>query len=435
MKILILGINYLPESTGIAPYTADLAEHLVKAGHKVKIVTGFPWYPQWRIWDGYQGKLFQKELINEVEVFRTFLYIPKNPRRALARILFDTWFAISALVAGLRVGKYDLVVAVSPPLQIGLTAWILAKLRRVPFFLQIKDLVPDAALATGQLNEKSIAVRIARKLEQFVYNRAGGIGVICNGFQRNLQKKGVVTSKIELLPDYIDLKFIQPVEKFNSFRHKHNIEPDKFLVLYSGSVALKQGLHTLIETASKLVQEKNIVFYLIGEGPYLEELKQLAGQHSLTNMHFLPLQPREGLAEQLGAADVLLITQRKTVTDIVFPGKLLYYMGAARPILAAVNAQSETGTFIEDNSIGLTVPPEDASALAEAILQLYQDKLKTRELGDNGRKLVEQRFDREIVLEQFAYYFAKFENPPTFSKRAILLEFINSILHPLNSKM
>jgi colanic acid biosynthesis glycosyl transferase WcaI len=255
------------------------------------------------------------------------------------------------------------------------------------------------------LSENSLAVRLARALERFVYRSARGIGVICDGFKHNLIAKGVPPDKIVVMPDYIDLEFMHPLERNNGFREQHSIKTDDFLVMYSGSVAAKQGLITLIEAAYELRDQSNIIFFLIGEGPYLTELKQRAGQLSLHNLRFLPLQPRDGLAQQLAAADVLVITQKRAVTDIVFPGKLLYYMAAGRPILAAVSSDSETGRFVHEKQVGVVVPPEDPKSLAEAISRLYKNGIGL--FGQNGRRVAEEQFDRRIVLRRFCDHFSK----------------------------
>ncbi|NWJ98432.1 MAG: glycosyltransferase family 4 protein [Chloroflexi bacterium] len=400
MRFLIIGWAYLPESAGIGPYTADLAEYLVQSGHQVQVVTGFPMYPQWKIWEGYRGKWFMRETINGVPVLRTYTYVPSKPRKTLSRILFDMSLALSLFLGVLRTGPCDLIITISPPLQLGLTGWLASILKHAPFLFHIQDLVPDAAVATGMLSEKSKAVKLARLMERFIYRRADGIGVICEGFYRNLRAKGVPPEKLALLPNYIDLSFMKLCEKNNGFRHHHNLKAQDFVVMYSGTIALKQGLHVLVEVAAELREYEKIKFYLIGEGPYLEELRQQAEKLALTNITFLPLQPRESLPKQLAAADVLVITQRRAVTDIVFPGKLLYYMASDRPILAAVSADSETGRFVHEHDLGVVVPPESPKELAAAILELQQKN----SLGGKGRRVAEEEFDRLIVLQKFAAY-------------------------------
>jgi colanic acid biosynthesis glycosyl transferase WcaI len=404
MRFLILGLNYLPESTSIGPYTADLAESLAAHGHQVHVVTGFPIAPQWRIWESYRGRWAMREMINTIPILRTFLYVPSQPKKALQRVLFDLSFSLSALLGGILVGPVDLIVVISPPLQLGLTGFLLGLVKRAPLFFHIQDLVPDAAVATGMLLENSWAVRLARAIERFIYRQAIGIGVISDGFMHNLVAKGVPHKKIAVLPNYIDLQFLKTNECDNGFRRQHHISPDEFLVMYSGSIALKQGLQTFVETSAGFCQEDGITFYLIGEGPYLQDLKKLAETLKLTNFHFLPLQPRERLPVQLSAADALVITQKRAVTDVVFPGKLLYYMAAGRPILAAVSSDSETGRFISSHKVGIVVPPEDPKTLAEAIRYLRQNPTETERLGRNGRRVVEEKFDRKVVLERFTNY-------------------------------
>ena len=404
MRFLILGLNYLPESTSIGPYTADLAEYLQQRGHHVQVVAGFPIAPQWQIWEGYRDKWFMRQVVNGVQILRTWTYVPSQPKRTTSRILFDTSFALSSLLGGIATGAADLIIVVSPPLQLGLTGWLLGVWKRAPFFFHIQDLVPDAAVATGMLTEVGSTIRLARVMEKFVYTRAQSIGVICEGFARNLIAKGIASEKIALLPNYIDLESLKPVERNNAFRQQHGITPDEFLVMYSGSVALKQGLHTFVETAAEFSENDGVVFYLIGEGPYLQELKAMAEELRLTNLRFSPLQPRETLPIQLSAADVLLITQRRAVTDIVFPGKLLYYMAAGRPILAAVSPDSETGLFITKHQVGIVVPPEEPKALAEAIRYLRSNPNEIERLGKNGRRVAEEYFDRRVVLEKFVNY-------------------------------
>jgi colanic acid biosynthesis glycosyl transferase WcaI len=400
MRILVLGMNYLPESASIGPYTAELAEFLRARGHDVQIVTSFPMAPQWRIWDGYRDLWWRREQINGVDVLRTYVFVPDDPRRALKRVLYDMSFSVSSIIGALASGSCDAVLAISPPLQLGVSAWIVGALKRAPVFFHIQDLVPDAAVATGQLAESSAVLRWARRLERFVYRRARQIGVICDGFRTNLLAKGVPPAKIQLLPNAIDVDFIRPGPRENAFRTRHAIPPSVFLVMYSGSIALKQGLEVLLDVAALLRKERDVLLMIIGEGPPLEALKRNAAERQLTNVRFLPFQPRETLSDQLGAADALVITQRPAVTDVVFPGKLLYYMAAARPILAAVSADSETGRFISREGVGIVTPPAEAEAMAAAIRRLRTGEAEA--MGRRGRQQAEQQFASTVVLPAFA---------------------------------
>src|SRR5215471_11373059 len=402
MKISVFGLNYLPDSTSIGPYTAELAEHLRDRGHDVRVITGFPSAPNWKIWNGYRNRIFMREAINGVPVFRTYLYVPKRPRKSVSRILFDCAFAVSALTGIFVRLRPDLIIVVSPPLQLAITGRLLAALSRARLFLHIQDLVPDAAVATGALRKGGIAWKLGRALETWAYRGATGIGVISEGMRQNLLAKGVPATKVKIFPDYIDPTFIQPIRREeNSFRAKIGISLDAFLVMYSGSVSGKQSLQTYVEAAATLETDQRVVCCLIGEGANLNDLKTLAAARSMKRFLFLPLQPRESLAAQLSAADVLVITQRKLVTDIVFPGKLLYYMAAGTAILAAVHQESETGRFIREHQVGMVVPPEDPPALAAALRWMQEHPEQRREFGRNGRRVIEAQFDRSLVLERF----------------------------------
>ena len=345
-----------------------------------------------------------RQIVNGVPVLRTFLYVPSRPQKSLNRMLFDLSFALSSLIGGFAAGPADLMIAISPPLQLGLTAWLLGRVKHSPFVFHLQDLVPDAAVATGMLREDSRAVRLARKIERFVYDRACSVGVISEGFARNLVTKGVPPAKIALLPNYIDLDFLKPMDRNNGFRQRLGIKSETFLVMYSGSVALKQGLQTFVETAAEFREADGVAFYMIGEGPYLGEIQSRAKELKTDYLRFLPLQPRESLPLQLCAADALVITQKRAVTDVVFPGKLLYYMAAGRPILAAVSPDSETGRFVTKHQVGIVVPPEEPKALAEAVRYLRRNPNEIERLGQNGRRVAEENFDRRVVLEKFVNY-------------------------------
>jgi colanic acid biosynthesis glycosyl transferase WcaI len=296
----------------------------------------------------------------------------------------------------------ELVIVISPLLQLSITAFLIHILTRARVFLEIQDLVPDAGIAVGGLREKSHTVRIARALERFAYRTASGIGVICDGMRSNLIAKGVPAQKISLLPNYIDIGFMAVTPGDNSFRQRVGIGKEQFVAMYSGSIAGKQGLETFVKAAAEFESSADVTCCVIGEGTYLPELKKTAAELGLRRFQFLPLQPRESLPSQLSAADILVITQRKAIRDVVFPGKMLYYMAAGRPIIAAVSEESETGRFIRKHAVGMVVPPEDPALLAEAIRRMKTNAEETRQFGLNGRRVAESQFDRTVVLQKMS---------------------------------
>ena len=399
MNILVMGMNYAPEKTAIGPLTSSLCEYLAQQGHKVTVVTAFPHYPEWRIRDGYRGKVFFRDHVNGIPVYRSYVYIPSRPS-TMQRMAYDSSFSLSAFLSALLVWKVNIIICISPPLQLGLMAYILGKLKGAPFFFHIQDLLPDAAVNVGMLKDRRLA-GLAYKLEKFICERAAAVGVISLSFADNLYYKGVPRSKLYYLPNWIDTDFIKPLERNNIFRKQNGLSGSDFLVMYAGNIGKKQALETLIGTASILRKDKDIAFFVVGEGARKTDLVKKAKEMDLSNLRFLPLQPKEILPHMLSAADVLVLTQQAGVTDMCLPSKLLSNMASARAIVASVNDRSETAGAIRDAEAGLVVAPEDPQALAEAVLKLHGSPGLREELGMNGRTFVRQHFDKSKLLKTF----------------------------------
>ena len=408
MRILMMAMNYAPEETA-GRLRADLCEYLAKIGHEVHVATAFPHYPKWEIFEGYRGKLFLRERLNGVMVYRSYVYIP-NKANAIQRIMYDFSLSISSFLSCLSIPNIDVVLCVSPPLQMGITAYVLSKMHKAVFFLQLIDLVPDAGIALGLLRNP-IAIKMARVLENFVYKRAHGIITICQGFADNLISKGVPNSKLMVLSDWVDTDTIKPGERNNSFRELHDIHSSDYLAVYTGSISVKQGLENVIEAAGRLKDSDGISFLIVGDGSQKAMLMQKAAKKGLTNVRFLPPQPRKSFAQVLSSADVLLLNQQGDVIDAVIPSKLLAYMSAGRPIVAAVHPDSETARYIRLADCGLVVPPEQPQALADAIRKMRSKPEVAARFARNARTFAEEHFAREKVLKRYAELFSSFAGP------------------------
>lgn len=399
MNILVLGMNYHPELTGIGTFTTALCEHLAKNGTTVNMITAFPHYPYWRVYDGYKKKYLQKEWLKKVRLLRTYVYIPKQ-HSAVKRVLYDLSLTMTSVLSGVFIRNYDLVMCISPPLTLGLSAYLLSRLRDTPFMFHIQDLVPDAAVEVGMLRPGK-AVDFAHQIEKFIYEKAAAIGVISHGITQNLLAKGVSESKIHYLPNWIDLDLIRPMNRNNGFRTNNKLTKNDFVVMYAGNIGNKQGLEVLIDTAFLLKENKRILFYIVGEGSCKADLVHKANSMNLPNLHLLTLQPREMLPLMLSAADILVLTQQAGITDFCFPGKLITYMASATPLVAAVNLQSETAKTIYEAQAGIIVEPQNNQALTEAILQLYHSSTLRKRFGNNGRTYVAEHFEKSKLLSQF----------------------------------
>jgi colanic acid biosynthesis glycosyl transferase WcaI len=329
--------------------------------------------------------------------------VPRNPLHAAQRIIYDISFAISAFLIGLTIRKIDTVLAISPPLEGGLSSYILTKIKRARFVLQIKDVVPDLAISLNILKNR-ISIELARAMEKFVYKKASVILVICQGFIDNIKSKGVSSSKLVLLSNWVDMKRIKPLDGDNPFRGAQNLK-EKFLVLHSGNMGAKQKLENVIEAARCLQDLGDVLFLLAGDGPQREYLKGMA--RGLPNVKFLSLQPKDAFPYMLSAADVLVLNQSASVMDMVLPYKLLNYMSAGRPIVASVNQDSETARYMRWADCGFIVPPEQPQKLAEAVLGIYSDRKLGNRFGQNGRTFAEKNFDQAKIFKEYLDFFEK----------------------------
>ncbi|MGB6432399.1 MAG: WcaI family glycosyltransferase [Candidatus Acidiferrales bacterium] len=395
LHVLAVTGSYAPDSTGIAPLNTELCEYLVACGHKVTVATGLPHYPEWRVPPSYRGHFGFREERAGVAVRRHWIWVPKH-RTPARRIVFDTSVGLAAGLSGLAVGRVDLVFGISPPLQAGLAAWAIARSRGVPFLLQIKDLVPDLAVSLGMLRNRA-AIGFARAIERFLYRRADGILVICEGFREHVLRSGVLSERIVVVPDWVDTRFIHPGAPGREFRRAHNLGRD-FLVLHIGNMGAKQKLDVALEAAAYLRAAQDTTICLAGDGADRPRLESLARSRGLANVRFLPLASRADLPAMLAAADLLLLSQSAAVRDSVIPSKLLTYLASGRPVVAAAHRHSQAAQTIERSGGGFVVPPEDAASLAEAILRLRDDSGERARLGRRGRAFAEENFASERVL-------------------------------------
>ena len=246
MHLLVIGINYCPEQTSVAPFTTRLCEHLVEQGHQVSVITAFPYYPQWRIHDGYRGIVYRRERIHDVDVRRVIHYVPSNPRNLLQRVLHDISFAFNALLAVPLVGTFDGIFCSSPPPFVPAVAWLASRLRGVPFAINLTDLAADAAISLGMMSRLEWLARWARMLEEFNYDRAAGISVLSQGFKENLIRHGVLADKISVVPTWADIENIRPLSRQNLFRRQNDLAESDFVAVHTGNMGLKQGLQTAV---------------------------------------------------------------------------------------------------------------------------------------------------------------------------------------------
>jgi colanic acid biosynthesis glycosyl transferase WcaI len=404
MRILVLGINYAPERTSVAPFATGLCEHLAANGNKVTVVTAFPYYPEWRVWDGYRGSFYRKECINGVNVHRVAHYVPRKPSRLAERLAYDISFTVNCLVAALFTGGCDLIYCYCPPPTVALAAYLLSLIKGAAYVMKLSDLASDVALATG-IMKPGFALRLARMFEAFTYRNAKAVICVCQGFIDRLRERGVSEERLYLIPDWGDTENLRPGAEGSAFRLANQLSPDEFLVFHTGNMGKKQRLMNVVSAAEASRNEPDLKWIIVGQGEERVQLQEEISRRGLTNIKMLPLQPVELLSEMYGSANLLLLNQAAAVEDAVIPSKLLTYMGAGRAIVAAVSEKSEAARQIHRANCGVVVPPENPKALVAAVLLLRKDAGLRRKLGANARAFAETYFTRMGVLRQYDDFF------------------------------
>ncbi|MEA5600336.1 glycosyltransferase family 4 protein [Nostoc sp. UHCC 0252] len=399
MRILIYSYNYYPEPIGIAPLMTELAEGLVKRGHEVRVVTAMPNYPERQIYQGYRGKWYLNEYKNGVQIQRSYVWIRPQPN-LLDRVLLDASFVVTSFVPALFGWRPDVILSTSPSLPSCVPVALLGWLRACPVILNLQDILPEAAVHVGLLKNKWL-IKLFTVLEKFAYHTASKISVIADGFVDNLRSKGIEADKIVQIPNWVDVNFIRPLPKENNpFREVHNLN-GKFVVLYSGNIALTQGLESVVKAASALRHIPDIVFVIVGEAKGLQRLQQECLDCGADNVLLLPFQPRKSLPQMLAAADVGLVVQKKNVVSFNMPSKIQVLLASGRALVASVPDNGTAAKAIRQSGGGVIVPPEDPQALAMAILDLYQNPEKVKTLGYKSRQYAVENYAFEQALNQY----------------------------------
>lgn len=399
MKILLYSLNFTPELTGIGKYSGEMAEWLALNGHEVRVVTSYPYYPQWEVQDGYRSSWYSAEKIGDVRVFRCPFWVPRRPG-GLKRLIHLASFAVGSFPALLRSAFWrpDVVWIVAPAFFCVPGALIASKVLGAKSWIHIQDYEVDAAFDLGMLKGDRLK-RFALSAERWLLRSFDRFSTISRRMYQLGLSKGVEESRAVLFPNWVDLKAIGAAgnDSPGSYRFELGIPSDAVIALYSGNMGAKQGLEILSQAAATLAGCKNLYFVFCGNGAGRADLEcQCAG---MTNVRFLDLQPMERLGELLRTADIHLLPQRADAADLVMPSKLTGMLASGRCVVATAHVGTEVAMVVEGK--GLVVPPEDAKAFSEAILQLSRDAAQRDAFGKSGRFYAEQLLDKDSVLRAF----------------------------------
>ncbi len=394
MHLLVLGINYWPDETGIAPFTTGRCEYLAARGHGVVVCTAPPYYPQWRVPDAYRRRLFAREQRNGVTILRSWIYVPHS-LTSLKRVLHEASFICSSFIRMLGNARPDLIFVTSPPLGLTASAIALSRLWRVPYVLHVADLQPDAAVDLGMLPQGRL-IKALYRLEAAGYRNAALISTLTEAMRRRIIAKGVPADKVVLFSDWVDPQLFSIAARATT---RHTTPDAPFTVAHFGNMGVKQGLDVIIEAARLSRDDPGIAYLLVGDGAARPTLEAKVRELNLPNLRFLPLQPHDRFLELLAHSDICLVTQQRTVSDIVFPSKVITLLAASRPVIASVGERSEVARVVAESGAGITIAPEDPAMLADAVGRLRADPDLTVRMGRAGRAYAVDRWERETVLK------------------------------------
>lgn len=401
MKILLYGINFAPELTGIGKYTGELAAWLAARGHDVRFVTAPPYYPAWAVSHGYSARAYRTEVWQGATVFRCPLWVPRQAGGA-KRLLHLGTFAVSSLPVLLAqvLWRPQLVWVVEPALFCAPAAWGMARLCGAKAWLHVQDFEVDAAFGLGLLKGQRIHNAVAA-VERWLMRRFDVVSTISQRMHQRLLAKGVDAAKAKLMVNWVDMtQFAMPSpDGVEAYKSELNISPDVAVALYSGNMGDKQGLDILAKVARLCLVETTpaIVFVFCGNGSGRANLVTMC--QGLPNVRFIDLQPTERLADLLGTATIHLLPQRADAADLVMPSKLTGMLASARPVVATAHPGTELANLVQ--YCGLVVPPDDAGAMADAVLALAADPALCERLGAAGFLYAQAHLDKEAVLQQF----------------------------------
>lgn len=400
MRVLVYGINYTPELIGTGKYTGEMAEWLVGRGHDVRVVTGIPYYPDWRVHRGYCSWRYSRESIVGVDVWRCPLWVPGGPT-GLRRVLHHCSFAASSfpvlLGHGLR-WRPDVVLTVAPSLLSAPAGWMAARAGGGQAWLHVQDFEVEAAYGLGLLRSEWLGKLLAAA-ERWLFARFDRVSTISERMLDRLVEKGIPKDKCWLMPNWVDVEMIHPLTEPSQFRAELGIGANTIVALYSGNIGRKQGLEVIVEVARALEAEEEILFVLCGEGPAKHGLAKQA--EGLQNVMFLPLQKPARLNDLLNMADIHLLPQRADVEDLVMPSKLGPMMASGRPVVATASEGTQLASVV--TGCGVVVAPGDAVALERAIRRLASDREWRQRLGAKAREVAVQTWNASSILgEAFA---------------------------------
>ncbi|HEY4798285.1 MAG TPA: glycosyltransferase family 4 protein [Bacteroidia bacterium] len=397
MKILILTQYFPPEIGAPQNRLFELAIRLKEKGNDITVLTAMPNYPQMKIHEKYSGKFRHYEEMDGLKVFRSWIFVSKS-KSIFMRLLNYFSFTWTSFWSGLlRVGKPDIIICESPPLFLGISAYLLKKIKRAKLVFNVSDLWPESAEKLG-LVTNNLFLGIAKSLEEFLYKHSELVTGQTQGIVKNISSR-FPEKKTYWLPNGVDLNYYDSSAALSGWRKEKGFSDDDFILLYAGIIGHAQGLEIILRSAQLLSHNSKIKFILLGNGPEKDSLLSMKEKMNLSNIFFYDAVSKKEMPFIISASNASIIPlKRLDLFKGAIPSKIFESLAMQKAILLGVEGEAKD-LFIEEGKCGLAFEPENEKALTEKILILYNDRKLLAELGANGRNYVNLKFNRNIIAE------------------------------------
>jgi len=404
LRLVVLCPHFAPDLAPTGVVMTRIVTELAARGHELHVVTSLPWYRNHAIEPGWGGRLWRTEKTEWGSIIRVHPFPGKSKsnllRRAIGFLAFSYAVGIRSVHADGFPFKVDGVLAMSPPLTLGLTGWFTKIIRRAPLVFNIQDVFPDAAIQTGAISNKKI-ITAAKWLERVSYQRSDAVVLLSQDLRTNIANKidTKYHDQLHVIPNFVDTVAITPQHRMTNYRSELGIG-DQLVVMYAGNVGFSQSLNLVTDAAANFPE---VAFVINGDGAARKKLQEDCAQ--LTNVYFGDYQPIERLSEVLATGDIHLVPLRMGLASVSVPSKSYSILAAGRPMLAAIDLNTEIPNMLQQSGAGVAVEPDNSPAFIEALARLVSNRNQLHEMGANGRNWVETHASPASVAAQYEAIF------------------------------
>jgi colanic acid biosynthesis glycosyl transferase WcaI len=400
LRLIVLCPHFEPDMAPTGVVMTRIVHELAARGHELHVVTSLPWYRKHQVETGWAGALWRIEKTTWGSISRVQPFAGQTKsnlvRRAVGFILFSYFVGLRALFAGGFWRRADGVLAMSPPLTLGLIGWHTKLFRGGKLVFNIQDVFPDAAVETGAISNQRV-IAAASWLERVSYQRSDSVVLLSDDLANNVQRKldQKFHKRIRVIPNFVDTQAIVPMSRLTNYRRELGVD-ESLVVMYAGNVGFSQSLELMIEAARVL---PNVIFVINGEGSARKSLEAKA--HALSNVKFGDYQDASRLSEVLATGDLHVVPLRRGLGSVSVPSKTYSILAAGRPICAAIDLDTEVPRILAAANAGVCVEPDNQAAFVSAIAAMIGDRKSLEEMGASGRKWVEGHASPQSIAQRY----------------------------------